>query len=80
MVTEIMLDNYTKVLDREGKLSDLDERADELCKQVWEVTWGLGGAPRMTSKLFVQTLARAAGQPAGSTCQLEFLWGQAQGP
>ncbi|XP_039180035.1 vesicle-associated membrane protein 5 [Crotalus tigris] len=32
-VTEIMLDNYTKVLDREGKLSDLDERADELCKQ-----------------------------------------------
>ncbi|XP_015666596.1 vesicle-associated membrane protein 5 [Protobothrops mucrosquamatus] len=32
-VTEIMLDNYTKVLDREGKLSELDERADELCKQ-----------------------------------------------
>ncbi|XP_063167145.1 vesicle-associated membrane protein 5 [Candoia aspera] len=32
-VTEIMLDNYSKVLDREGKLSDLDERADELRKQ-----------------------------------------------
>ncbi|KAG8141117.1 hypothetical protein E2320_006785 [Naja naja] len=32
-VTEIMLDNYTKVMDREGKLSDLDERADELRKQ-----------------------------------------------
>ncbi|XP_007434609.1 vesicle-associated membrane protein 5 [Python bivittatus] len=32
-VTEIMLDNFTKVLDREGKLSDLDERADELRKQ-----------------------------------------------
>uniref|UniRef100_A0A8D0G5R2 Vesicle associated membrane protein 5 n=1 Tax=Sphenodon punctatus TaxID=8508 RepID=A0A8D0G5R2_SPHPU len=29
-VTNIMLDNYNKVLDREGKLSDLDERADEL--------------------------------------------------
>lgn len=54
-MTEIMLDNYTKVLDREGKLSNLDERADELCKQVWKVTWGLGGAPRMTSKLFVQS-------------------------
>ncbi|KAM6431617.1 vesicle-associated membrane protein 5 [Liasis olivaceus] len=32
-VTEIMLDNFSKVLDREGKLSDLDERADELRKQ-----------------------------------------------
>ncbi|XP_026540550.1 vesicle-associated membrane protein 5 [Notechis scutatus] len=32
-VTEIMLDNYSKVMDREGKLSNLDERADELQKQ-----------------------------------------------
>ncbi|XP_034286565.1 vesicle-associated membrane protein 5 [Pantherophis guttatus] len=32
-VTEIMLDNFTKVLDREGKISELDERADELRKQ-----------------------------------------------
>uniref|UniRef100_K7G0Z4 Vesicle associated membrane protein 5 n=1 Tax=Pelodiscus sinensis TaxID=13735 RepID=K7G0Z4_PELSI len=29
-VTQIMLDNYSKVLDREVKLSDLDNRADEL--------------------------------------------------
>uniref|UniRef100_A0A8C8S9R7 Vesicle associated membrane protein 5 n=1 Tax=Pelusios castaneus TaxID=367368 RepID=A0A8C8S9R7_9SAUR len=29
-VTQIMVDNYTKVLDREVKLSDLDDRADEL--------------------------------------------------
>ncbi|XP_067396361.1 vesicle-associated membrane protein 5 [Emydura macquarii macquarii] len=29
-VTEIMLNNYSKVLDREVKLSDLDDRADEL--------------------------------------------------
>ncbi|XP_074838004.1 vesicle-associated membrane protein 5 [Carettochelys insculpta] len=29
-VTQIMLDNYSKVLDREGKLADLDNRADEL--------------------------------------------------
>ncbi|XP_053257424.1 vesicle-associated membrane protein 5 isoform X2 [Podarcis raffonei] len=32
-VTEIMLENYNKVLDREGKLSKLDERADELRNQ-----------------------------------------------
>ncbi|XP_070621931.1 vesicle-associated membrane protein 5 [Erythrolamprus reginae] len=32
-VTEIMLHNYNKVLDREGKLSELDDRADELLKQ-----------------------------------------------
>ncbi|XP_058050241.1 vesicle-associated membrane protein 5 [Ahaetulla prasina] len=32
-VTEIMVHNFTKVLDREGKLSQLDERADELRKQ-----------------------------------------------
>ncbi|XP_054854465.1 vesicle-associated membrane protein 5 [Eublepharis macularius] len=32
-VTEIMLENYNKVLDREGKLHDLDERADELRNQ-----------------------------------------------
>ncbi|XP_013913870.1 PREDICTED: vesicle-associated membrane protein 5 [Thamnophis sirtalis] len=32
-VTEIMLENYTRVLDREGKLSELDDRADELLKQ-----------------------------------------------
>ncbi|XP_032646180.1 vesicle-associated membrane protein 5 [Chelonoidis abingdonii] len=29
-VTQIMLVNYSKVLDREAKLSDLDDRADEL--------------------------------------------------
>ncbi|KAM9164084.1 vesicle-associated membrane protein 5 [Pangshura tecta] len=29
-VTQIMLVNYNKVLDREAKLSDLDNRADEL--------------------------------------------------
>ncbi|XP_039377412.1 vesicle-associated membrane protein 5 [Mauremys reevesii] len=29
-VTQIMLVNYNKVLDREAKLSDLDDRADEL--------------------------------------------------
>ncbi|XP_006031250.1 vesicle-associated membrane protein 5 [Alligator sinensis] len=29
-VTQIMLDNYSKVLDREGKLQDLDSRAEEL--------------------------------------------------
>lgn len=78
-MTEIMLQNYTKVLDREGKLSELDERADELLKQVWKVMWGLGGADSMTSRFFVQSLARASGQPAGPTCQLEFQWGQAQG-
>nr|XP_060642930.1 vesicle-associated membrane protein 5 [Anolis sagrei ordinatus] len=32
-VTEIMLENYTKVLDREVKLTELDERADELRNQ-----------------------------------------------
>ncbi|XP_072834919.1 vesicle-associated membrane protein 5 isoform X2 [Pogona vitticeps] len=32
-VTEIMMDNYSKVMDREGKLSELDERADELRNQ-----------------------------------------------
>ncbi|XP_061449097.1 vesicle-associated membrane protein 5 [Rhineura floridana] len=32
-VTEIMLENYNKVLDREGKLRELDERADELRNQ-----------------------------------------------
>ncbi|XP_062994974.1 vesicle-associated membrane protein 5 [Elgaria multicarinata webbii] len=32
-VTEIMLDNYNKALERDGKLSDLDERADELRNQ-----------------------------------------------
>ncbi|XP_048368678.1 vesicle-associated membrane protein 5 [Sphaerodactylus townsendi] len=29
-VTQIMLENYSKVLDRDGKLSDLDERAEKL--------------------------------------------------
>lgn len=33
-VKVIMLDNFTKVMDREGKLSDLDERAEELRNQV----------------------------------------------
>ncbi|XP_077787337.1 uncharacterized protein LOC144328374, partial [Podarcis muralis] len=32
-VTEIMLENYSKVLDREGKLSELDQRAAELRNQ-----------------------------------------------
>ncbi|XP_015278491.1 PREDICTED: vesicle-associated membrane protein 5 isoform X1 [Gekko japonicus] len=32
-VTQIMLENYSKVLDREGKLSDLDDRAEELRNQ-----------------------------------------------
>ncbi|XP_077161441.1 vesicle-associated membrane protein 5 [Paroedura picta] len=32
-VTEIMLENYNKVLDREGKLSELDDRAEELRTQ-----------------------------------------------
>nr|XP_034976048.1 vesicle-associated membrane protein 5 [Zootoca vivipara] len=32
-VTEIMLENYSKVLNREGKLRELDERADELRNQ-----------------------------------------------
>ncbi|XP_044273332.1 vesicle-associated membrane protein 5 isoform X2 [Varanus komodoensis] len=32
-VTEIMLENYTKVLERDGKLQDLDERADQLRDQ-----------------------------------------------
>ncbi|KAJ6653238.1 hypothetical protein lerEdw1_009402, partial [Lerista edwardsae] len=32
-VKGIMLDNFNKVLDREGKLSDLDERAEELLNQ-----------------------------------------------
>lgn len=40
-VTQIMQDNYSKVLDREGKLQDLDSRAEELLDMVL----GLGGDP-----------------------------------
>lgn len=29
-VTEIMMENYSKVKEREGKLSDLEERAEDL--------------------------------------------------
>ncbi|XP_066495799.1 vesicle-associated membrane protein 5 [Tiliqua scincoides] len=32
-VQVIMLDNFNKVMDREGKLSELDERAEELRNQ-----------------------------------------------
>ncbi|KAJ7305319.1 hypothetical protein JRQ81_011238 [Phrynocephalus forsythii] len=32
-VTEIMMENYSKVMEREGKLTELDERADELRNQ-----------------------------------------------
>lgn len=45
-VTEIMLNNFDKVLERDGKLSELQQRSDQLLDMVcgcgrWE--WGGAG-------------------------------------
>uniref|UniRef100_U3I3H1 V-SNARE coiled-coil homology domain-containing protein n=1 Tax=Anas platyrhynchos platyrhynchos TaxID=8840 RepID=U3I3H1_ANAPP len=39
-VTELMKQNFAKALEREGRLSDLDNRAQELRAMVGTGTWG----------------------------------------
>lgn len=41
-VTEIMLTNFDKVLERDGKLAELEQRSDQLLDMVCG-HWGWGG-------------------------------------